>query len=248
MAQSIEETLLQIIKSDDTKAFDALMDKAQCGAYRLGRFPVLSLLYLYKARKILSLYEETFLKVTNSVVLSEPMEISKKFSSKAGKCLRLYFNEVVSPLEMLLILDKGGHLKKVYPMTNPSSAVKGRLRSIYSIKYSLSVRFEGNQIIIERRPLSYKEKQKLVAICVSAVIIVLIIVSSSVITSVLSPKRLEEYIDLTSNGEFTLDHDVYVPKNHTIEEINCTINGLSLIHICRCRPSNACRARWSPYH
>ena len=135
MAQSIEDNLLQGIKKDDIKEFDALMEKAQCGAYRLGRFPVLSLLYLYKSRKILSAYEEMFLKTTNSVTLSEPAEISRKFSAKAGKCLRLYLNEVVSPLEMLLILDRTKHLKKVYPMTNLSSAVKQRLKSIHYIRY-----------------------------------------------------------------------------------------------------------------
>ena len=57
MAQSIEDNLLQVIKKDDIKEFDALMEKAQCGAYRLGRFPVLSLLNLYKTRKIISAYE-----------------------------------------------------------------------------------------------------------------------------------------------------------------------------------------------
>ncbi|MDE6472483.1 MAG: hypothetical protein K2L52_05595 [Clostridia bacterium] len=231
MAQSIEDSLLQAIKKDDIKAFDALMEKAQCGAYRLGRFPVLSLLYLYKSRKILSAYEEMFLKTTNSVTLSEPAEISKKFSAKAGKCLRLYFNEVVSPLEMLLILDKTKHLKKVYPMTNLSSAVKERLKSIYYIRYSLSVKFEGNEIIIERRPLTYREKKRLATICLSAVLVILIVIGASVTTSIISPKRLDKYIDLSSNEEFILEHDVYVPRNYSIEEINCSIvgNGHKLI-------------------
>ena len=135
MSQTIEERLLQAIKKDDIKAFDALMERAQCGAYRLGRFPTLSLLYLYNSRKILKKYEESFLKITAFEALREPAELSKKFSSKAGKCLRLYLNEIVSPIETLLILDKTKRLTKVFPLTKPSSSVKGRLRSIYYIKY-----------------------------------------------------------------------------------------------------------------
>ena len=64
MAQASEEKLLQAIEKDDIKAFDAMMEEGSCGGYRLGRFPVLSLLYLYHARKILSFYEEKFLKIS----------------------------------------------------------------------------------------------------------------------------------------------------------------------------------------
>ena len=65
MAQLLAESLLQAIKKDDMKAFQTFMETAQCGAYRLGRFPVLSLLYLYSARRLIAVYEESFLKITN---------------------------------------------------------------------------------------------------------------------------------------------------------------------------------------
>ncbi|MDE6361646.1 MAG: hypothetical protein K2L53_01570, partial [Clostridia bacterium] len=201
------------------------METTQCGAYRLGRFPVLSLMYLYKSRKLISAYESMFLKTTNSVTLNEPAEVSKKFSAKAGKCLRLYFSEVVSPLEMLLILDDTKRLKRVYPTLNLSSAVKGRLKSIYFIKYSLNIKFEGNEIIIERRPLNYREKKKIAAVCISVILVIAIVISSSVISSVFAPVRLDKYYDLTSDETFTLDQDFYVTKNHSIEEFNCTIVG-----------------------
>ncbi|MDE6474437.1 MAG: hypothetical protein K2L70_04995 [Clostridia bacterium] len=231
MSQQIEQTLLEAIKKDDIKAFDALMETTQCGAYRLGRFPVLSLMYLYKSRKLISAYEDMFLKTTNSVTLSEPAEVSKKFSAKAGKCLRLYFNEVVSPLEMLLIMDDTNRLKRVYPKTNLSSGVKGRLKSIYYIKYSLNVRFEGNEIIIDRRPLTYREKKRIATICVSVVLVIAIIITSSIISSVFAPVRLDKYFDLTLNETYTLDQDFYVTKKYSIEEFNCTIigNGHKLI-------------------
>lgn len=225
MSQQIEQSLLEAIKNDDIKAFDALMETTQCGAYRLGRFPVLSLMYLYKSRKLLSAYEDMFLKTTNSVTLSEPAEVSKKFSARAGKCLRLYFNEVVSPLEMLLIMDNTSRLKRVYPKTNLSSAIKGRLKSIYYIKYSLNVKFEGNEIVIDRRPLTYREKKRIATICLSAVLVIAIVITSSIISSVFAPVRLDKYFDLTSNETFTLDQDFYVTKNYSVDEFNCTIIG-----------------------
>ena len=157
MAQSIEEKLLEAIEKDDIKAFNALMENAQCGSYRLGRFPVLSVLYLYKCKKIINAYEEKFLKITAWEQLKEPTSVAKLFSEKAGKCLRLYISEIVTPLEMLLILDRTRKLKRVYPLTKPSETVKDRLKTIYSVKYSLEIKFEGDGIIIDRRPLKNSE-------------------------------------------------------------------------------------------
>ena len=84
--RSIEESLLRAIKKDDAKAFGALMEQTQLGgACRLGRFPLLSLMYLYRSRKLISIYEEKFLNAATYKELGEPMEISAKFASKAGK-------------------------------------------------------------------------------------------------------------------------------------------------------------------
>ena len=231
MAQSIENSLLEAVKKDDIKAFNALMENARCGAYRLGRFPVLSLLYLYKSKKILSAYEEKFIKNTNFEELREPAEISSKFSKKAGKCLRLYLNEVVTPLEMLLILDKTRRLKRVYPMTKPSSAVKERLQSVYAIKYSLNVKFEGSEIILDRRPLSYREKKQIATACLCSALAVVIAVGVPVTTVALIPKPVEgevkklSEINFASKKEYTLKRDIVVPENYSVEKMNCKITG-----------------------
>ncbi len=230
--QSIEESLLQAIKNDDTKAFAALMDKTQCGGYRFGRFPVLSLMYLYKSRKLLSAYEAQFLEITNYKVVDEPIEISKKFTAKAGKCLRLYLNEVVSPLEMLLILDRTAHLKRAYPMTKvTSTAVKGRLKSIYYIKYSLGVKFEGDSVVIDRRPLSYREKKNIMNICLCVLLAVVLFIGVPVTAVSLMPKPVEgevtklSHINFGSTKTYTLKQDIDIPKNYKVDKVNCTING-----------------------
>ncbi|MDE7078644.1 MAG: hypothetical protein K2O95_00830 [Clostridia bacterium] len=230
--QLSEESLFQAIKQDDTKAFGALMERTQCGAYRLGRFPVLSLMYLYRSRKLISAYEESFLKITNYEALDEPIEISKKFSSKAGKCLRLYLNEIVTPLEMLLILDKTTRLKRVYPLAKlTSSSIKGRLKAIYFIKYSLSVKFEGDDIVIDRRPLSYHEKKRIATVCLCVFLAVTIVIGVPVTTVSLIPKPIEgevfklSHIDFASQKEYTLKQDIVVPDNYYVDKVNCTIIG-----------------------
>ena len=60
--QSIEEGLLQAVKKDDKKAFGALVKTARADKCRLGRFPVLSLMYMYKSRRLISAYEGELLK------------------------------------------------------------------------------------------------------------------------------------------------------------------------------------------
>lgn len=230
--QTIEESLFQAIKKDDKKAFDALMENTQCGACRLGRFPTLSLLYLYDAKKILADYEEKFIDITSFTAYSEPVEISKKFSSKAGKCLRLYLNEIVSPLEMLLILNKTNRLKRLYPLAkNASSSIKGRLKAIYFIKYSLSIKFEGNAIVIDKRPLNYSEKKKIFNICICVVLALIIFVGGPITAYSILPKRSEgevmklSHIDFASQKEYVLKKDIVLPKNFSVEKVNCTING-----------------------
>ena len=231
MSGSIEEKLLQAIQKDDVKAFNALMGKAQCGRYRLGRFPVLSIMYLYNARKIISAYEERFIKITAWKELRELASVAKLFSDKAGKCLRLYLNEVVSPLEMLLILDNTKRLKKLYPQTKAPEAVKLRLQSIYSVKYSLDIDFDGNDIIIEKRPLSYTQKRRIIAACLGGLAAVALAVATPVTVVSLLPEPVEgevtrlRHIDFSSQTTYTLKKDIKIPKNFSAKEINCTIIG-----------------------
>ena len=226
-----EEELLEIIQKDDIKAFDTLTSKARCGTYRLGRFPVLSLLYLYNSRKIISAYEEKFIKITAFKELHEPTGVGKLFAERAGKCLRLYMEEVVSPLEMLLILDNTKKLKKLYPQLKLSEAVKLRLRSIYSVRYSLQIKFAGNEIIIPKRPLNYREKRRIWSICLGGAIAVAIAVATPVTAVALTPKLAPgevnkwSQIDLTSNETYTLTKNITIPKRYAGKEINCKIEG-----------------------
>lgn len=231
MTERLEESLLKAIKSDDVKAFVALREKVPIGSCRLGRFPALSLMYLYNSRKLLKAFEAELLRTSSYEVLPEPIEISAKFAKKAKKCLRLYFNEVVSPLEMLLILDKTSRLKKAYPLTDPSSAVRGRLKAIYSIKYSLGIKYDGNSIRLDRRPLSRREKRRVLSACIGLVLTIAIVVGVPVATTMLIPKPVEgevssfEQLRFEEAKTFTLTQDIAVPDNFRAQKWNCNIVG-----------------------
>ena len=231
MAQSIEEKLIQAIERDDIKEFDDLMKNARCGVFRLGRFPVLSLMYLYNSKKIISAYGESLIKITAWEEMREPATVAKAFSEKAGKCLRLYLSEVVSPLEMLLILDRIKELKRAYPLAKPSSAVRARLNSIYSVKYSLEIKYEGDDIIIPRRPLSHGEKKKIATVCLCSFLAVAVAVAAPVTAIALIPEKDESEvtkfgeIDFNANETYTLKEDIRIPDNYSIEKMNCTIDG-----------------------
>ncbi len=231
MAQSLEEKLLSAIKRDDIKAFRAMAETDRLGNYRLGRFPVVSLLYLYKARKILSSYEAKFLKIVSWEPLGEPACISELFARKSGKCLRLYFDEIVSPLEMLLILDKTAQVKKLYRYVRPSEAVKERLKKIYFIKYSLNIKYEGKTIAFSRRPLNRTEKKRLFAAVISCILALVVIVVAPVTAVMLTPKPVEgeitqlAQIDFTSQNTYTLKNDIQIPEDFYVNRVNCTIIG-----------------------
>ncbi|MCH5154574.1 MAG: hypothetical protein J1F71_05115 [Clostridiales bacterium] len=251
MAKTLSQKLLTAIQYDDVYAFGDLTEKTPCGKLRIGRFPVLSLLYLYKAKRILSVYENEFIKIsawediggsaaTRNVVsaqgafsweaYNEPVDVVRRFSAAAGKCLRLYFYKIVSPLEMLLILDKHKRLKKLYPLAKPSEAVKARLKSVYYIKYALNVSFEGDNIIIDKKPLSRRTKQKIIALAVGG----FALVSAAVAVPVSVVSYLRKYegqitslsqIDFLSNKTYTLKSDITIPANYSVSKFNCRING-----------------------
>ena len=231
MAQAFEETLLRAIEKDDKKAFDALTEETPCGKYRLGRFPVLSLLYLFGARRILLAYEKAFVQVSTWQELREPASVMQQFARRAGKCLRLYLSEVVSPLEMLLILDRTGRVKKLYPQVRTTEPVKRRLAAIYSVKYGLNVAFEGGRILLDRRPLTVREKKNLTKTVVCCCLAAAVVIATPVtFTSIFGRRRGGDitrlsHINFARKTTYTLAKDITIPDNFAVEEMNCTIIG-----------------------
>ena len=109
------ERLFCCLKRDDAKAFgEFLTSEVLCLSF--GRFPLLSLLYLFDAKRIVKRYYSDLIKERPHVKEPSFPEAENRFRSAAGKALRYYADREVSPFEMLAILGRGKELKKLYAL------------------------------------------------------------------------------------------------------------------------------------
>jgi hypothetical protein len=117
-----------------------------------GRFPILSLCYLYGAKKILKNHKVSLLKIKDYKVVDEEIDLYQKFKTVAGKILRLYIkdNIIVSPLEMMAILGMDRELKRQYSKYTKNECIIKNINSIYVIKNQSAVISEFG-ISIERK-------------------------------------------------------------------------------------------------
>ena len=229
------ERLFQAIKKDDVKEFESCMSETHCCPLRLGRFPTLSVMYMYNAGRLLRIYEKNFLKCTTWQDIGEPMELSAKFRTIAGKCLRLYLNETVSPVEMLLLLNNNFKLKKVFPLARAAAPVRQRLKDIYYIRWGLQAQFVRNKIVLQRRPMTRVEKLRWLTRAMCAVLCVAIVVSMPFVVNAFAPFIADEngvvnvnkweQIKFGSTKNYALTKDVTVPSNYFAKELNCNLDG-----------------------
>lgn len=182
--------LWDAIKRDDVKKYLTFSEEIGIGDLRLGRFPLLSIFYIYRSKKLIARYEKQYLKINAYRTATEPFELYLDFTKVAGKCLRLYAgneNVIVSPLEALLITGKTHKLRKVYPSCVCSPTVRKNLSSAYAIKYGLGLSFNGNDVVMDRRPLSRYEKKRILLSSISALLCIAIIISTPFVVNVYLP-------------------------------------------------------------
>lgn len=232
---SFPDELAAAIEKDDVKTFKSFMEKNPCGSYRMGRFPVLSALYLCNSRKILRVYEKQFINVNGWQPLDEPLSIATTFKNAAGKCLRLYLDETVTPPEMLALTEQTKKLKNTFGKFRLSSAAKQRIADIYRIKYGLGVKYDGNKAYFPSRPINSREKKIIIFSCVGAFIIAASAVSAPFIVNRFKPFIKDkdgalkvysvEQIDFASDNKYVLSNDVTLSKNFYKENLKCTIDG-----------------------
>ncbi len=232
---SFIDELTEAIEKDDIKTFSSCMEKYPCGSFRLGRFPVLSALYLCRSKKIIKSYETQFLNIGSWQPLTEPVKLATLFRKTAGKCLRLYLEEVVTPPEMLALTEQTRKLRKVFNKFRLSAAAKQRIKDVYSIKYGLEVKYEDNRAYFPSRPLNKREKKIIILACAGAFILAASAVSIPFIVNEFKPYIEDEngelrvssfeQIDFNSENSYILKNDVTLNKNFYTENLKCTIDG-----------------------
>lgn len=152
--------LINSIKSNDLVLFSKFIKNNENVCF--GRFPVLSLCYMYNAKKIIKAYRDVLIKVKYYNVVDEPLEFYHKFKSIAGRSLRLYLDDnQVSPIEMLAILNKDSEVKKMFKECADKKLLSEKplknLTKIYTINKQ-KTKTKKNKISIESKKLTKKEK------------------------------------------------------------------------------------------
>lgn len=162
--------LFEAVKKDDCEAFFNLTKNTRLGSTCFGRFPVLSLMYLYGSDKLIKNFEKKLLEVGVYTVVDEPEEIYPAFKDKAKKCLRLYVDKdaVVSPLEMLLILGRGAHFWYAFPLAAKNGTVKNNINAICNMVYGSPPAKTSGRLAAPVLPLKKKNKMLVLAAFVVA--------------------------------------------------------------------------------
>ncbi len=175
-----QKQLLQAIKTNDARTFSSLVgEKKGYLSLCYGRFPILSICYLYNSKKILSQYAKQLFMINSYTIIDEDIEIYKEFRKIAGKSLRLYVKNdiIVSPLEVLALLDDSISLTEVYPNAYKNQQIIENIATIYRINHNEIVSTERNYIQIKNKKLS--GLQYLLAITSLVVASIMILLSSS---------------------------------------------------------------------
>ena len=165
------EELFASIKEDNLKAFSSIMLSNSDLNIRFGRFPILSLLYLYNSSSILSKYEKLLLPIKKFEEVFEPFDAYKKFKLYAKKSLKLFSGEkIIQPIEMLAVVDNRSHLCKFYKLLHKNEEICSRLSKIYNLTHNLETVVNEEKIEISRKPLNLKQRLIASVICLAFVL------------------------------------------------------------------------------
>ena len=222
MFEEITDELYLAIKKDDLKSFEKHLKDEGAITISFGRFPILSLCYLFNSRKIIKKYEDRLLSIRNFIRIDEKIETYTLFKQKAGRIIRVYAGKdiIVHPLEMLAILNKAARLENVYPKAIKTNQQIENIKLIEQIKQSKDVEASETKIKMPRQPLDKKVLRFGIASMAVLLILALVFVGFSMFVyskgngtetrpyKIVSYKQLAKAIE--SNSYIVLEKDVEV--------------------------------------
>ena len=236
MSQVEYNNLITAITQDNLSLFSANC-KGNLNV-RFGRFPILTLCYMYRARKILSKYKKELWQVKDYQVAKEPFEFYNKFRNLAGRTLRLYTSEkaVVTPIEILAILHKDSEVKRLYRKYRHTllDKVKRNIKSIYTIyaqePYILTYKLKLKPRKLtrhERLPYKIGMSCGLVFVTVFTAILLTLNFTTGLGTAsnpykIYTTKQLQSALSSEANYILTKDFELDTVFD---TEVKCTIDG-----------------------
>ena len=231
--------LYEAIKSDNEKLFTSFMLSKSDLNICFGRFPILSLCYLYKSYKILLKYEKYLMPINKFDVVQEYFQIYKDFKRYAKKSLRLYAcsDKIVYPLEMLAVLDERKLIKQKYKFLFKNEEILQNLQKIYNLNKKIEIIATRENFECEAK--KFNLKQKIIA-GASAFVFMLLSVFSFVALSVMKnsfgigTEKYPIYISTASEFElalkkgsryYVLENDITLSNEVNVTDFSGTIIG-----------------------
>lgn len=234
MDKDLMKAIFITIKRDDVYSFSRLIkDNVNLS---FGRFPILSLCYLYNAKNIIKKFKKRFYKISEYKKVDEYVEIYKVFKPVAGRALRLYTNgALVTPLEMLAILGKDHFVKKEYNKFYRDKKIERSLEKIYLI-HGQNVSLYMYKIKIERKTLTcYQKRPYKLALIMCLAFIVFVsggyalcnftngLGTSWSISKISSGSQFVSAMKL--NGKYELTKDISIDKSFSLTDFDGEIDG-----------------------
>lgn len=158
MERERREKLIACVKADNVKGFGEMLVPEVLSA-RFGRFSILSLLYLFGAKKIVRKYFVELIKERPRNAEEPFREADARFASVAGKALRHFVDRDVSPLEMLALLKRGKELRSLYAIYPNAERYLSSIQKIYYTRTGEGVIVTGRVLTLPRERISYEEKK-----------------------------------------------------------------------------------------
>ena len=237
MTQKEAKQLFEVVKNDDLTSFCVFTKDEKNLNISFGRFPLLSVCYLYDSNKIIKKFEKKLLQIENYQVVNEPFELYLKFKMVAKKSIRLYASkqDFVMPIEILAMQGKDGLVKKYYKILKKTQKNDDFLQKIYNFNKQ-NTKFENNKIKISHKKLSRQTKLTLLISNVSFLFVAVLITAILLVVSNIyglgtlhSPKKISnatQFASLSNKGCYaTLLEDIVLEDSTTLNNFSGTIFG-----------------------
>lgn len=153
------DLIFKLILIDNVNEFERLVNENEsCLSVSFGRFPLLSTMILFNSKKLLKKYTEILLNKKEFIVTNEPYLLVKKFTSKAKKVTRLFYDRTIYPIDMLAILHKDSKVKKFYKITSSEILAECKFIKIYEI-YNQKIRIKNRKLKISLPKISIRDSK-----------------------------------------------------------------------------------------
>ncbi|HAJ78123.1 MAG TPA: hypothetical protein DCO89_03555 [Clostridiales bacterium] len=231
--------LYNVIKSDDLTTFCSLLKfDNRLLKFSLGRFPLLSICYLYNSKKIIKAFEKDLIKVKDFIALDEPFLLYKDFKTKCGKAIRLYADKTdfVMPIEIKAILGHDLFVKRNFKKFTTNNLTNKNLVKIYNLKNQKCTILD-NKIKISAKKLSKKAKKiiffsNIAGLTAGAICAVIMLIMGNIIGygTITSPKKIynaNQFLKYAQSGDtyMSLQNDIDLNTPFVSEKFEGTIYG-----------------------